>query len=65
MISETNQMNDAFKTKWMFYENISEKNMLKSLESSFMGNKLDVQYNWKNKERKKKKMGLVKEENHF
>lgn len=52
MISETNQMNAAFKTKWMFYENISEKNMLKSLESSFMGNKLGVQYNLKNKERK-------------
>ena len=38
----------------MFYENISEKNMLKSLESSFMGNKLGVQYNLKNKERKMK-----------
>ena len=63
--SETNQMDAAFRTKWMFYENISEKNIFKSLESSFMGNKLGVQYNWKKKERKKKKMGVVKEENCF
>lgn len=65
MIAETNQMNSAFRTKWMLQENISERNTLKNLESNFMDNKLGVQYIWKRKEedgsRKRKEKIILKD----
>lgn len=51
MVAETNQMNAAFRTKRMLHKNISERNILKSLENSFMENKLSVQCIWKEKEK--------------